>query len=89
VSEILTSFACVAVEPLVGSGTGYPGDNEHDSSHADAQDDTHSSDIERMIASAFLSCMSYSDASIARKMHMLSNPSCALHSSRVGRCASR
>jgi hypothetical protein len=78
VSEISASFAGVAEEPLTDLDTGYEWDNEHDSSHTDAQDDTHSSDIERMIASAFLSCMSYSDASIARKMHILLNPSCAL-----------
>ena len=75
VSEISASFDGVAEEPLTDLDTGYEWDNEHDSSHTDAQDDTHSSDIERMIASAFLSCMSYWDAIIARKMHILLNPS--------------
>ena len=66
VPDVWTSFACVIEEPLADFDTGYEWDNEHDSSHADAQDDTHISDIERMIASTFLSRMSYSDAIIAK-----------------------
>ena len=74
VPDVCTSLACAAEEALVSLDTGYPWDNEQDSSHTDAQDDTHSSDIERTIASAFLSCMSYSDAIIAGKMQRLFSP---------------
>src|SRR5271167_2167679 len=49
---------------------GYTWDNEQESSHTDAQADTHRRSTDRPTASACLSCMNPTAAILTRKMHL-------------------